>query len=213
MARISAAEKAKVRERLLVSAARHFAAHGLHGANVNHISEGAGYSKGTVYNYFASKEALFAAVLAAGSSVAADRYRARAPVAGVRARLTALVEEDVAVARAHPDFLRVLLRERHTAEEGTQALIAEALGPLHALVVSIVEAGQAAGELRTDEASVRLAGVFSALVLALYGERLREPEAWPAWDELPAVAVAFFLDGAAAAPRAWSSTAASPRDT
>lgn len=201
MARITAEEKARVRQRLLASAARSFAAHGLHAANINHISEGAGYSKGTVYNYFASKEELFGAVLSAGSSVAADRYRARDPQGDLRARLTALVEEDVALVRAHPDFARVLLRELHAADPATRALLTDALAPLDALVLTLVEQAQAAGELRTDLPATRLARVFGAQVLSLYGERLREPadtDGWPAWEDLPSLAVALFLDGAAA---------------
>lgn len=204
MARISEGDKALVRARLLQSAARHFAAHGLHGANINAISTDAGYSKGTVYNYFPSKEALFSAVLGAGSALAVERYQKRAPAGDFRARLIALVEEDVALVRAHEDFMRVLLREAAAASPATRALIDEALAPLDAVLVALLSEARTAGALRADLSVHELARAFAALLFALYGERLRDPSGtgWPPWDALPALAVTLFLDGAAARPQA-----------
>ena len=60
MARITKEARVQVRIKLLQSGATHFAARGLAGANINQISVDAGFAKGTVYNYFASKEALVA---------------------------------------------------------------------------------------------------------------------------------------------------------
>ena len=66
MGRISAEEKARVRVSLIRTAAEHFALEGYEGASINRISLGAGFAKGTVYNYFPSKAALLAEVLRAG---------------------------------------------------------------------------------------------------------------------------------------------------
>ena len=52
------------RRRLLDAAAREFAAHGIAGARVDRISRDARVSKNQLYAYHASKEGLFAAVLA-----------------------------------------------------------------------------------------------------------------------------------------------------
>ncbi|NIM95230.1 MAG: TetR family transcriptional regulator [Anaerolineales bacterium] len=51
------------RQRLLDSAIEHFARDGYAGANINDISKSAGYAKGTIYNYFASKRALMLALI------------------------------------------------------------------------------------------------------------------------------------------------------
>lgn len=42
---------------------KHFAAEGYHNTTINHIAKHAGISKGLMYNYFVSKEALLAAII------------------------------------------------------------------------------------------------------------------------------------------------------
>lgn len=62
MARIKESDKEKIRNetrtRLLDAAADEIAREGYPGANINRISTRAGFAKGTIYNYFASKQAL-----------------------------------------------------------------------------------------------------------------------------------------------------------
>jgi TetR/AcrR family transcriptional regulator len=50
--------KEKTRTRLLTAATSEFAAKGYNGANINSISQSAGFAKGTVYNHFESKRGL-----------------------------------------------------------------------------------------------------------------------------------------------------------
>ena len=67
MARIKQKEHQQVmeqtRQRLLKAAALEFAHAGYPGANINTISTAAGYAKGTIYNYFPSKQALLMALI------------------------------------------------------------------------------------------------------------------------------------------------------
>lgn len=69
MARIKPAQRQQIleqtRQRLLEAAAQEFASAGYPGANINTISTAAGYAKGTIYNYFASKQALLLALIEA----------------------------------------------------------------------------------------------------------------------------------------------------
>jgi len=48
---------------LLDAATAEFAREGYHGANINRISQAAGFAKGTIYNYFPSKRALMVALI------------------------------------------------------------------------------------------------------------------------------------------------------
>ena len=73
MARIPKTEREQAlhaaRQRLLDAAAVEFAHKGFAEANINHISEAAGFAKGTIYNYFPSKQALlFELIKEAGAS-------------------------------------------------------------------------------------------------------------------------------------------------
>jgi AcrR family transcriptional regulator len=67
MARYKSSERetahTETRQRLLEAAVDEFSQHGFEGANVNGISVAAGFAKGTVYNYFASKRALMLALI------------------------------------------------------------------------------------------------------------------------------------------------------
>jgi AcrR family transcriptional regulator len=53
----------QTRQLLLDAATAEFAREGYHGANINRISQSAGFAKGTVYNYFPSKRALMLALI------------------------------------------------------------------------------------------------------------------------------------------------------
>src|SRR6266568_4921358 len=83
MSRVTTDTKQATRTRLLAAAAQEFARAGLERANVDAISLAAGYAKGTIYNYFASKEDLFLAVVEQASRQAAA---ASAAPAGAPAR-------------------------------------------------------------------------------------------------------------------------------
>jgi AcrR family transcriptional regulator len=53
----------QTRGRLLQAATTEFARKGYAGANINRISQAAGFAKGTIYNYFSSKRALMLALI------------------------------------------------------------------------------------------------------------------------------------------------------
>ncbi len=79
MARLSREEsRVRTRELLLASAAAAFARSGYAGASVDDIAEEAGFSKGAFYSNFASKEAIFLALL---------EEKKRAEIASIRAML------------------------------------------------------------------------------------------------------------------------------
>ena len=68
--RVSAEVREATRARLLAAAAEEFSRAGLERASIDAISLAAGYGKGTIYNYFPSKEELFLAVVEEASAIA-----------------------------------------------------------------------------------------------------------------------------------------------
>ncbi len=202
MARTTAAAKRDARERLLEAAARHFASHGLDGANVDAISLDAGYAKGTLYNYFRSKEELFAEVLTEACRRAIDIYSGSEHHGSVRERLESLAAADVEVLRQEEGFMKVLVREAMSFRHETYPLVAEHLAPFLSAIEQVLADGVAAGEVRDDRPADQLALMFVGLLTLLYVHHWGSQETWPALTEIPELAVTVFLDGAAhAAPK------------
>jgi AcrR family transcriptional regulator len=197
MARISPSTKETVRARLLETAARHFARDGLEGANVDAISLDAGFAKGTLYNYFRSKEELFAEVLAEGCQRAVRRYAAAQHRGSVRERLTGLAAADVAILRQDEGFQRVLVREVMSFRKETYPLIVGHLAPYLEKVEEILAEGVAVGDVRNDRPLRELALLFVGILALLYVQHWGSEGNWPDLEEIPDLAVMTFLDGAA----------------
>ena len=83
MPRLSEKDRDKImsttRSKLLEAAAEGFAAEGYAGANINTISTSAGFAKGTIYNYFASKHALLLVLILLLALVVAPAVATAAP--------------------------------------------------------------------------------------------------------------------------------------
>ncbi len=195
MARITASAKETVRQRLLATAAEHFARRGLDGANVDAISLDAGFAKGTLYNYFQSKEHLFAEVLTEACRRALRLYDEKAPRASVRDRLTSLVAADVEVLRQEEEFLKVLIREAMSFRPETYPLVVEHLAPFLDKIEEILSQGVASGEIRGGRPLRQRALVFVGLLTALYVQHWGSGRSWPSLEEIPELAVTVFLDG------------------
>jgi AcrR family transcriptional regulator len=198
MARISKEMQQIVRQRLIEAAARQFADAGLEGARIDAISQDAGFAKGTVYNYFPSKQELFGAVVEEGARRAADRFAAADPGGTVRARLRAAAEADVSVVREEEDFMKVLVREAMSFRPDTYPIIAAHLAPYVVTVAAVLRDGRERGTVRDDIPVEQLALLFVGTLSMLYVQHWGSGGAWPSLDELPGLAVTSFLDGAAA---------------
>lgn len=197
MARITAPAKEAARSRLLETAAQHFARKGLAGANVDAISLDAGFAKGTLYNYFQSKEHLFAVVLAEACRRAVQRYSAAKHRGSVREQLTALAAADVAVLRQEEGFMKVLVREAMSFQKETYPLIVEHLGPLLEKVEEILTDGIDSKQIRDDRPVRELALLFVGILPLLYVQHWGSGGSWPKLEHVPELAVTTFLDGAA----------------
>jgi len=198
MARVTASARIATRARLLEAAASRFARDGLDGASIDAVSLDAGFAKGTVYNYFPSKDALFAEVIAEGCRRAVERYRQATHGGTVRERLLALAAADVAVLRENEPFHKVMFREVLAFRPETYPLIVEHLAPFVEQVQSILVDGVVEGSVRGDRPVGQLALLFTGLLALLYVQHWGSRGAWPSLDEIPALAVTSFLDGAAA---------------
>lgn len=197
MARLNADAKREVRARLLEAAAAHFAAAGFDGASVDAVSVAAGYAKGTLYNYFRSKEELFGAVIEEAARRAVGRYAAAGTGRrSTRARLLALARADLAVLREDEPFTKVLVREAMSFRPHTYPVVARHMAPFVSKVEEILVVGMHAGELRPARPPGELAALWVGMLALCYVQHWGSGGAWPALDEIPALVVDTFLHGA-----------------
>ncbi|MEU9092722.1 TetR/AcrR family transcriptional regulator [Streptomyces sp. NPDC048428] len=156
------------RARLLDAARELLTEGGYAAASIAALADRAGVATGSVYNHFASKQELLAAVFrhVAGHELAAVREAVEAE-SGAAQQVRALVEV----------FSYRALRSPRTA----WALLAEPVDPLveqerltyrrgyHALAESVVAAGVATGELPAQNPRLSAAAVIGAVSEALLG--------------------------------------------
>lgn len=195
MVRITAEAKQANRARLLRAAAEQFALDGIEGANVNEISLAAGFAKGTVYNYFPSKEALFLAVVEEAYRLT-ERSAEPLPDAPTATRLVNLLNADIEWVRHHEPFARVLARETLNPNPRLYPQIVKAAAPLIDRVVAILRAGIDRGEVRADMPLERLALVFLGLGELALVQHWGSGGTWPQLHEIPAFVSELFLAGA-----------------
>lgn len=197
MARITHQTKQRTRERLLEAAAWEFARAGLEGANVNEISLAAGLAKGTVYNYFASKEELFLSVIEEAAERAAAGALSVPAGASTRERLRRIFESDVQWVRESEPFARVLIPEALAGDPRLHPRIVAAAAPFIGRVEEILREGVERGDIRDDVPTEHLAVVFTGLGELLVLLHWGSGGMWPRLDQIPDLGVRLFLEGAA----------------
>lgn len=196
--RVNAEVKASTRRSLLEAAARSFAEGGYGGASIDRVSEDAGLAKGTVYNYFPSKQAIFEAVLLQGCALASEAVAAVPDTAPVRDRLEAFVGGNLAWAKDNEALAVLIARELVGGDAPTRELILEASARCVEKLTGILAAGRKRGELNLDGPPQELALTFLLLANMLLLQASRG--SWPTTESLPAVVTGLFLDGAGTQP-------------
>ncbi len=200
MPRLTEQDKNANRRRLLEAAANEFARNGLDDANINEISLAAGFAKGTVYNHFESKEALFLAVVEEACELAAAGAREVPAAAPTRERLRAVLASDVEWARAHDAFARVLVRQALTPDPRFYPRVLEAATPFISRVEEILADGVERGEVRGDIPVGELALLFIGFGDLALVQHWGSGGIWPSLEQIPELMTGLFLEGAAPRP-------------
>ena len=142
------------RDAVLAAAVGCFAEHGLAGTGMREIARAAGLTEGTLYHYFASKDALIDAAFRWSAFDAADvRDTMRQAELPLRERLLGVGAEFLAVLRRDPSWSRVVIREALRSSSDRDA------SPVRAALVSLAaERTRAlAAALRGEMAAKRIA--------------------------------------------------------
>jgi len=154
---------AESRARLLAAAAEEFARAGYSGANINLISETAGFAKGTVYNYFPSKRALLNAVIddvaTAHTAFVQAQMNAEPDSA---ARLTRLFAAGFAFVERHRAPAQVIINVIYGPDAEFKERVYQAYGPLfNVLIRDTLQTGIARGDFRPLDLDTTAAVIMS----------------------------------------------------
>jgi AcrR family transcriptional regulator len=197
MPRVSADIKQATRAKLLAAAGEEFARVGLQRANVDAISLAAGYAKGTIYNYFPSKEELFLAVVeeASAQATASGSAPAHAPA---RERLAATLAGFCAWAGTNDPLARVLVRECLMGTPGLYPRVMGAEAPLVGELEAIIREGTTEGELRDDLPADLLALAIAGLTDLALVQHWASDGAKPTLKEIPELVLSMLLGSGSA---------------
>lgn len=142
------------RGRLLEAAGRVFARQAYAQASMDEIAHEAGVGKPTLYRYFPSKEALFAAVFGRALDELEDRLEAvLAGRGGVAAQLHGLVAAMVPTVRDHLVSLRFLGEDGALADQSKRRVFRERRARIAGYLQRALEGGIACGEVRAMDAA------------------------------------------------------------
>ena len=192
MVRVTADTRQATRARLLAAAAEEFSRTGLERANIDAISLAAGYGKGTIYNYFTSKEELFLAVVEEASAQAGSCSPARHD-APARERLRGTVAGFCGWAGQHDALARVLVRECLMGTSGLYPQVIGAERPLTGDLEAIVRDGAGRGELRGDIPAELLALAIAGLTDLALAQHWASGGSRPGLEEIPDLVLTLLL--------------------
>jgi AcrR family transcriptional regulator len=159
MPRVSASEREATRRRLIEAGKQEFAERGLAGARFDEISLAAGHAKGTIYNYFDSKEALFFTIVDEWCEKLIDAF-VMPDDASARDQLLAIASIDVEIARKDRDLARVVVQQMPALLGSHSESTLAAIGPGVDLLSSIFDHGIASGEFCSPHPAPVLARLF-----------------------------------------------------
>ena len=173
MPRITTSERGATRSRFIDAAKTEFAERGLAGARFDEISLAAGHAKGTIYNYFATKEALFFTIVEdwCGQLVAGFVPN---PGEGAEAELREIARLDVEIARKDPALARVVINQVPGLAPSHNEAVAAAIAPGVNLLTEVIAAGQASGLLANVHAPRTLARLFLTTLSGIEQEALAD---------------------------------------
>jgi len=180
------AHKEEKKSRIVEAAARVFARRGFFGTVMSEIATEAGMGKGTLYQYFDSKEELFFAVFEwlVQKSGAQAKVSAAALGGSASDRLKALSDSLMALWVDQTDFFSLVM-EFWSASASSQmrerfkSALSEAYSDFRRIVSALIREGMERGEFRTDvdieSVAAALVGTWDALLLQAWFDQDFDP--------------------------------------
>jgi AcrR family transcriptional regulator len=158
------------RRKIISISMKHIGEHGYAKATLNNIADDAGVTSGAVYYYFKSKRALVVAVIADVNAQLLVRFeRAAEKATTVQGKLTAILEETIAVTDEMPDLAKFSVSVRVDGQRYPELrrALAHSSGSFYKLYRGIIEDGIEDGEVMPGVDPQDLTDMFSIISFGL----------------------------------------------
>jgi AcrR family transcriptional regulator len=182
----------ETRQRLLEAATVEFAREGYVGANINRISQTAGFAKGTIYNHFAGKRALMLALIDEVAAAHVDFIVRQVQLEeDPTRRLERFFSAGYAFVEERPARASLIINTVYGPDEEFKERVFEAYGELFTLIMQdIVAAGVAQGHFRSVDPDLA-----AALLMSIYLGSCSLLQSDGKVGMAPGQVAAFVLDG------------------
>jgi AcrR family transcriptional regulator len=161
-------KKAAIRSRIIAEAIELFSRNGIEKVTVEQIAEAADIGKGTVYNYFETKEDIVVAFMAdLELRVQARLHRLAARTGPLEAILAEFVRLQLRRKQRYHKFVRVFLGQMFLHTDSFAPYMAEMQKAINPPMEKLFRALQQRGALRTDVNLTEIILVFKTMQLGL----------------------------------------------
>jgi AcrR family transcriptional regulator len=189
-------KKRDTRERILMAGLDAFTARGFENCTIDEIARAADVGKGTVYNYFRTKEDLVVSFMVdmerQMQAEAATLAQARGSVASI---LTRVIESQMALKEPHYPFVRLFLAQLAGRATHADTWVSEASTAFDRPLVHLFEKLQTRGLVRSDIDATTLVGAFKVMQLGLMVLWAIEGPPWTGIGEIVRQQVRLFCSG------------------
>lgn len=166
---MASTKKEEKKQEILTQAMKIFSRNGVKNTTMEEIAEGAGIGKGTIYEYFRSKEDIFAEAFGRymehlDESIAKRLYRVYDPIEKVKAVLSGFVEM---MKDTHVDFIAIMVEFWAEGVQSKQRAPAfdlkKAYEDNRVMLASILQEGITAGSIRPMNASLTASLILGSI--------------------------------------------------
>jgi len=187
------------RERILRAAAEVFSIKGYYNAKIEDIANEAGVGKGTVYEYFPSKERLLRSTLIEGTEAIAGAIRGQiARETTTRGKLIAFASKNIEIGRKYRVLSKITMMVTSIMDESFRQWLIEMHRGWLVTLEEIIEEGIETGQIRPLDIAC-FARVFSGGIGIVSSPLADRPEENPQSEEaMAAEIVDYFLRGISA---------------
>lgn len=164
-------KKTEARERIIETAIRLFARHGFAHVTVDHIADMADIGKGTVYNYFETKEDIVVAYMAGLETAIQAKVQKLLRIKGASLAeiLTDYIRHQFELKKKHFEFVRVFLAQMFLHGPQFMPYAVEMQKAIDPPLETLFRQLQADGKIRQDVTIALLIPIFKTIHLGLTG--------------------------------------------